>query len=475
MDATIGLTPTASRAKWLALAASCMGTFTTTLDGNIVQIALPTFTKVFSASPTAVVWVSLVNYLILAGLQMTFAMVADIIGRRKVFILGFAFFTIGLALGAVAQGIGQLVFYRALQGVGMAMISAVGVAILIAAFPPSERGKALGIMSIVTGAGITIGPVLGGFLIDHLGWPSIFYIRVPLALAGLVLSWVAISKSTEKSRRAFDIRGALLLLGFMSFLVIGINQGPRLGWSSPLLLSLFAASAMLLLFLIVVEARSAHAAVDLRLFGNRRFSSALITLFFRNMSQMVVFIVMPFYLIQARGFSPSVSGVYVMLIPLGLLALGPVFGSLSDRVSRPALSTAGVAVMTSGFALLTLLDMNSSSVQIAAGPILVGAGLGIFEAPNIGLMMDTAPKDKMNAASALISTVRQLSHATGVAVAGTIFVARQLLHQSVLAGQGLEPGMLQRLSISSAFRDAMVVTAFIGVLAVVSSLVHGKR
>lgn len=467
--------PNQAQGKWLALAASGMGSFVSTLDGNVVKISLPTLTQVFGTSPTVVVWVSLINYLTLAGLMMTFAMLADIIGRRKIFIAGFAILTAGLALGGLAQDIGQLIAYRGLQAIGGAMISSVGVAILTAAFPPAERGKALGILSITVGAGITAGPVLGGFLMDTLGWRSIFYTRIPLGIAGLVLSWAALKSSPEKSRRGLDIPGALLLLGFVCFLVIGINQGPRLGWSHPLILGSFLAATTLFVSLLRVEKRSIHPAIDLHLFDNRGFSAGLVTLFLRNLSQMLVLVLMPFYLIQALAFSSSLSGLIIMLVPLGLLVMGPLSGWLSDRMSPLFLTTVGVAIMTFGFVLLTLLDIDSTAAQIIPGLVLVGVGLGVFEAPNIGVLMGMVSRERMNAASALMSTARQLSHATGVAIAGAIFVARQLFHHTALASQGLEPAMLQRLSTSNAFHDAMVVTTLLGFLGILTSLIHSKK
>ncbi|MBM2831318.1 MAG: transporter [Dehalococcoidia bacterium] len=191
------------RGKWWALAAAGIGSFTTTLDGNIVKIALPTFSRVFDISPNSAVWIALVNYLTLAGLMLTFAMVADRVGRKKVYILGFAVLTVGLAFSPLAQNMLQLLAFRVLQSLGAAMISSIGVAILTSAFLPEERGKALGIMSVTTGLGITLGPLAGGFLIDLFGWQAILVARVPLAIAGLALSWMGIKTAPLPSRRRY--------------------------------------------------------------------------------------------------------------------------------------------------------------------------------------------------------------------------------------------------------------------------------
>jgi EmrB/QacA subfamily drug resistance transporter len=465
-----------SRGKWWALAAAGTGSFTTTLDGNIVKIALPTFTRVFDISPNAAVWVALVNYLTLAGLMLTFAMIADRVGRKKVYILGFAVLTVGLALSPLAQTMPQLLAFRVLQSLGAAMISSIGVAILTVAFPPEERGKALGIMSITTGLGITLGPLAGGFLIDLFGWQAIFLARVPLAIAGLALSWMGIRTAPPPSiRRGLDISGSALFLLAVIALVLGINQGQPRGWTSPPILSLFSLAAILFAVLYFTERRKLHPVADFALFKNRVFAGALITLFFRNLSQMLVLVITPFYLVQARLFSSSLSGVFLMLVPLGLLSFGPLCGWLSDKLSPRRISSAGVFVMFLGFVLLTRLDLNSSTWLIALGLIVCGVGLGIFEAPNIGMIMGAHPREKMNAASAMSSTVRQLSHATGVAMAGAIFTSRQLFHGSILAGQALDPGMLKRLSVVGGFRDAMLLTAALGLVAVFTSFIGGKR
>jgi EmrB/QacA subfamily drug resistance transporter len=461
--------------KWFALAAAGMATFTNTLDGNIVKIALPTFTQVFDVSPNVVVWVALVNYLTLAGLMLTFAMVADVVGRKKLFTMGFAIITAGLALCPMAQNIGQLIAFRAIQSVGGAMIGSVWVAILIAAFPPEERGKALGITSITVGLGITTGPVLGGFLIDLLGWQALFYARIPLGIAGLVVSWAWLRDETRPStNRRLDISGSILLFTAIVLLMLGINQGQPQGWSSPLVLGLLLLAGILFGTLYLFERRRVFPAVDFTLLKNRLFLGSLLTLFFRNLAQMVVLIVTPFYLIQARLFSSSLSGIFLMLVPLGLLTFGPLCGWLSDKVSRRLLSTAGVGVMFFGMLMLSRLDMDSYITGIVLPLVLVGVGLGIFEAPNMGIMMGAHSKDKLNAASAMIATMRQISHATGVAVGGAVFVSRQLFHSSQLAVQALEPAMQHRLSVARGFHDAMLVTAAIGLMAVLASLVREK-
>jgi EmrB/QacA subfamily drug resistance transporter len=464
-----------SRAKWWALAAAGMGSFSGTLDGNVVKIALPAFTQVFNVNPNTVVWLVLVNYMTVAGLMLTIATVADRVGRKKVFTAGFAVLAVALSLAPLAQNISQLIAFRALQGVGSAMISAVAVAIVISAFSPAERGKALGVLSITVGSGITLGPLFGGFLVDTLGWPSIFYARIPLAVAGLVLCWVGLKDETASSpNQTLDIPGALLLLVFVILLVLGINQGQARGWSSTMVLGMLLLAGTVFVVLYISERSKAHPAVDFSLLKDRLFAGALFTMFFRNLSQMIVLVGAPFYLVQARLFSSSKAGVFVMLLPLGLLTFGPLMGWLSDRLSPHRLSSTGVAVMFAGFLLLSRLDMDSSNGEIALALIIVGVGLGIFEAPNIGMMMGVHSRDKMNAASAMISTLRQLSHAMGVAIGGAILTSRQLFHSSILAGQITDPALAHRLSVAGAFRDAMLVTAALGLTAVLTSFIRGK-
>ena len=207
------------------------------MDASIVNISLPALVDVFDTGLSTVIWVLLAYMLTIAGLMLPLGKAGDTLGRKRVYTLGFALFTLGLALCALSQNITQLIIFRVIQGVGAAMIVAIGTAIVTATFPPQERGKAIGIMGTAVGLGLLSGPALGGWFIDTFGWRSIFYLRLPVSILGMAMAWVILREdNSSKSSKGFDFWGATTLFIGLASLLFALNQGQPRGWSSPLVL-----------------------------------------------------------------------------------------------------------------------------------------------------------------------------------------------------------------------------------------------
>jgi EmrB/QacA subfamily drug resistance transporter len=302
--------------KWWAFGAVSIGVFMTTLDISIVNISLPQIMGDLNTTLDAVQWVILAYLLTISSLLLTFGRLADLMGRKRVYIAGFVVFTVGNLLASLSQSVMELTLARALTGVGGAMIQANGAAITAAVFPPEERGKALGLNGTIVASGLVTGPTIGGVLTDALGWRSIFFVAIPVGLlaipfASLVLREERISIPRGVRREPFDWLGAVLWAGFLFALLFALNRGPDVGWGSPASITLFVASGFLLVVFTLVELRNAYPTIRLSLFRIWGFSAGSTASFSTFVGQQANTFLMPFYLQMALGLSARTAGAVI--------------------------------------------------------------------------------------------------------------------------------------------------------------------
>ncbi|MFC1931024.1 DHA2 family efflux MFS transporter permease subunit [Chloroflexota bacterium] len=462
--------------KWIVLSVVAIGTLMATLDAGMVRIALPHLSSVFQVGPNTVVWVLLVYLLICTGLMLTLGRAADTFGRKRLYTLGLVIFSLGLGLCALAQSFIQLVIFRLIQAVGAAMVMAIGDAILTASFPSKERGRALGIMGAVIGAGLLSGPALGGILLDFLDWRSIFYLRLPLGVVGAIMAWVLLKQQVPSGqKRKFDLPGAATLFVALACLFLALNQGQSLGWFQPWVVALGVMVILFAFLFVLFERRAEHPVLDLRLFLNRLFSAASGSHSLVYMATEMVGFLLPFLLIQAMSFSASLSGLLMATIPAWRLVLSPLSGRLSDKLGTLFFCSSGFVMVSAGIFLLTGLGLDASVVDIFLRLSVVGIGMGLFVSPNNSAIMGSVPGDKLGTASAMVATLRQAGTATGVAIAGTVFAASQLSHGALLESQELSQEMVTKLSIVAGFGDATLVALIVAGIGLVTSLLRGKR
>lgn len=446
------------------------------LDASIVNIAFPRLTKVFETDPSVVLWVSVAFLLVSVSLMLTFGRIGDMVGRKKVYVLGFALFTVGLILCSLSQSIIQLILSRVVQGVGAAMTIALSVAIVTAAFSDQERGKALGILGAVVSTGLLTGPVLGGFLLDMLDWRSIFYTRILIGIIGLVMAWIFLKEQKDSNvSLKFDLWGAVTLFGSLSCLLLFFNLGGRSSFLSLPVLALASSAVVLLVLFTMLERRAAQPMVDLRLFRNRLFAGGNISLSIMSIAMATVVFLMPFYLIDGLGHSASIAGLLMAIIPLTTFIVSPLSGWLSDKVGTRLLSTTGITLVCLALFLLRGLDIASSSADILLRLVVLGMGIGMFSSPNSSAIMGSVRRDQLGTASAMIATSRQTGMAIGMAVAGAIFTIRQFLHAAQLTYDSLSPAMLDKLSLIGGFQDTLLIAAIICSVGIFTSLLHGKK
>ncbi|MFC1985460.1 DHA2 family efflux MFS transporter permease subunit [Chloroflexota bacterium] len=462
--------------KWAAVSVVAVGAFISTLDVGVIRIALPHLGHVFQAAPDTVVWVWLIKFFIGTSLMLTLGRAGDAFGRKKLFILGLLISSLGLGLCSLAQGLLQLVIFRLVQAIGDAMTIAIGNAIITTSFPSEERGKVLGIIVAVAGVGALSGPALGGFLLDLFGWRSIFYARLPFGIAGVTMAWALLKEqSSPRREEKFDLSGAVALFFTLTCLLLAVNRGQSLGWTSPWVAGLGAMSMLSLFFFLAVEQRAAQPVLDLRLFRSRLFSIASASHVFLYMSSAAISFLTPFYLIQGLRFSASKAGLLLVTIPAISVVLSLVSGRLSDKKGTRFLCSSGLMLIALGMLLLGNLGTDTAIGNVVLCLIIVGVGLGLFDSPNTSAIMGAVPRERLGTASALVGTLRQAGMSFGLAITGTIFTTRQIFHATQLTSQGLTEDMLQKISTVNGFHDtilAMLATALIGL---VISVLRGRR
>jgi len=455
--------------KWKAMATVAMGTLMTSVDFSITNIAFPTLTRTFNKELTTVMWVTVAYILVSCSSTLILGKIGDLIGRKRIYTLGMAVFTLGLTACSLSQGIGHLILFRSFQALGAAMVISCGAAIVTEAFPPREIGKGLGFLGMFTSIGFIIGPVLGGYLLDWFNWRSIFYIRTPLGVLALVMG-LALLRKDRKAGISFrmDLLGTLTSWAGLFCLVFGIGQLRNLGPRSPLTYLLMGAGLVFLVLFTLVERRAEDPILDMSLFGNRIFSSASAALFLSFVAIPPFLLLIPFYLIESMGLTPSETGLLLAIHSLSTIAAGPLSGSLSDRFGAARFAAAGAAATMLAFLLMLTFDLGTSTGRIVAVLVLLGVGFGVFQPPNSSTIMGAVARDHLGTASALIATLRQVGISLGMALAGTLYSARLSTHLVELGRKGIEQDATR--AIPFAFHDVLLISIVTGLAVVIFSL-----
>lgn len=428
------------------------------LDASIVNVALPTLSRAFGSSIAAVEWVALAYLLTLTSLVVMLGRLADMVGRSAMYTAGFLVFIVGSALSGAAPTLAFLIGARILQAVGAAMLQANSVAIITSSVPARDRAKAIGYQGAAQAIGLSIGPSVGGFLISALGWRSIFYVNVPVGLAGTVLGLLTLPRDGEPRMQPFDYTGSALLTLALSLVVLGINQGGELGWDNPLVLGSLAGGTLLLAVFGAHERRTPFPVVDPALFRRAAITIGNITGMMSYAVMDGTLFLMPFFLEEVLHKSPGITGLLVTPVAVGMTVMAPVSGGLARRISTRVLTTAGMVLGTVGDLLLAAADRHTSFLLILLELLLVGVGIGVFTPPNNSAVMGAAPPDKLGVAGGILNMARSLGMSLGVAVAGAVLSG--VLHAVAGTEHPHSVGLLVL-----AFRVSFLVLAAIGVAA----------
>ena len=290
--------------KWLILISVCIGSFMSGMSASMVNIAFPRLAAIFNTDASVVLWVTVAFLLVNTGLMPIVGKIGDILGRKKLYLIGLGIFTLALVLCSISQSLVQLIIYRAIQGVGSAIIIALSYAIVTATFGDEERGKALGILTSVSLAGPLVGPVASGFFLGALDWRSLFYLVVPLGVIAIIMSWIFLKEQkVPQASRRIDYWGAGMAFSALSFLILFLNMGGRNGFASPLVLAFIAVSVIVFAIFFIRERRITYPVVELGLFKSRIFSLSNVTKLLQSISLSGYIFLMPFFLINGLGYS----------------------------------------------------------------------------------------------------------------------------------------------------------------------------
>ncbi len=413
----------ASRSKWWVLIAVGIGTFMSALDGSVVNPILPVIRSSFNSDVAAVEWAVVIYLLVVSSLLLTFGRLGDLRGHKGIYVTGFVIFVAASATCGLAQSVEMLVISRGVQALGAAMLFANSPAILTKNFPPKQRGQVLGMQAMMTYLGLTVGPSLGGWLTQVLSWRAVFYINVPIGLLAfsLSLAFIESDKPERAQNERFDWAGAIFFSAGLIALLLGLNQGHEWGWISPAILGCAVAAVILLAVFVRIENRSSSPMLDFSLFQSRLFSASTVSAILNYVALYSVVFLMPFYLIQGRGWSPGQSGLILTAQPIVMAVTAPLSGFLSDRIGSRLLSTLGMAIMAAGLFLLSRLGPSSPDVQILISLAVTGLGTGMFISPNTSALLGSAPRQRQGIASGILATARNVGMVLGVGLAGAIF------------------------------------------------------
>jgi EmrB/QacA subfamily drug resistance transporter len=440
------------KTRWtlrLILLNVCIGQTVVGLDQRAITVALPTLTETFQTAFTTIQWTVLVYDLVLIGLIITMGRLGDLFGRRRFYSAGFMVFVAGSALCGMSQTVGQMIFFRAIQAVGGAMIAANGRAIVSVALPREERGRALGLTSTAFHIGFLTGPALGGFLIDTIGWRWIFYINLPIALWGAYLAWKIIPESKTEGKVSVDIAGALLLLVTNGLFIYAIDLLPRLGWRHPTFVSIVVLSLVAMTFLLIAESKAKTPILILSMFRSRLFTAGILSLFLITATLSAINFLLPFYLQNLLGYSPSQFGWIIVADSVIIMFMAPIAGTLSDRVGSRLLCTIGCAVIVIAQFFVASLGLQASLLRIMLPLALWGVGWALFNAPNQSAILGAVSADKIGAAAGMIATTARTGGAIGVAMAATVFSA-------MLSAAGLSPAQIDSPQSWSAIPESVI-------------------
>ena len=460
--------PTRLSYKAVVAIAFVMGLFMDILDTTIVNVALPDLAREFHASTNTIEWV-VTGYLLSLALWIPASgWLGDRFGTKKVFIFALVMFTLASALCGAAWNIQSLVGFRVLQGVGGGMLTPVGTAMLYRAYPPEERPRASSILSMVTVLAPAIGPVLGGFLVEKASWRWIFYVNLPIGVAGVIFSALYLEEHREPSARGFDLSGFLLAGGSLAGLLFGLAEGPSKGWGSGIVIGSLLAGAVMAVTLVVVELRVPNPMLDLRLLAQRSFRTPNLVSFASYASLIGVLFLLPQYLQGPRGLSPLQSGLTTFPQAFGVLIMARLVGGKLYPIIGPrrlaAFGTGGVALVTTMF---LFVGLETSPWWIRLLMFSRGLFIGFVFIPVQAAAFARVPLESTGRGSALFQVQRQVGAAVGVAVLATVYVER-LKAYGVSTAAGVTTSAAT--GWTKAFHQSIAVAAVLGVVGMVAAL-----
>lgn len=408
--------------RWWALGVLCLSLVVIGLDNTILNVALPTLVRDLHASASQLQWMVDAYVLVFAGLLLTAGALGDRYGRKLALYVGMGLFGIGSIASAWSGSANALIATRALMGVGGAAIMPSTLSILTNIFPPKERGRAIGIWAAVAGLGIVIGPVLGGYLLDHFWWGSVFLINVPVVITAIVAGFFLVPESKDAEARPLDPVGALLSIAGLTALLYAIIEAPDKGWGSGGILASFAVAVLFLGFFLFWELRTRYPMLDIRFFENPRFSAASMSITMVFFALFGSIFLLTQHLQFILGYTPLQAGVRLMPVAT-LVVAAPLSARLAEKLGSKIVVAAGLTIVAAALFLLSTVSVTSGYGHVALAISILGLGMGLTMTPATESIMGSLPLGKAGVGSAMNDTTRQVGGALGVAVLGSIYAS----------------------------------------------------
>jgi EmrB/QacA subfamily drug resistance transporter len=418
--------------RWWTLVAVGLATFMTYLDNNVTNVAIPTIQRDLHLSIAGLEWVVSSYILVFAGLLLAGGRLADVYGRRRLFMIGLSVFTLASLGAGLAGSGGVLIGARLVQGLGAALVVPTTLAIIVATFDSSrERATAIGVWTAIGAMALAFGPLIGGFISQHVHWGWIFFINVPIGIITFVIGTLSIRESRGEEVARIDVPGLVTSAVSLFALTYALIEGHDKGWTSGLILASFALSAVAAAAFLFIESRAAHPMVSLSLFRSRVFSGGTVTMMLWAFGIFGIYFFTSLYLQNVLGFSPTKAGLVFIPMALCMAAFASIAGPVTARLKAHRTVALGMVIMAAGLVLFARQGTGASVASLMPGFLLFGAGAGLMNVPLTNAVLHSMPPSRSGVASALLNASRELAGLLGITIIGAVLRARQgtALHQ----------------------------------------------
>ena len=451
--------------KWWTLGSLCFALFMIMLDNTVVNVALPSIERDLHVSISSLEWVVTAYALTFAALLITGGKLGDLFGRKRIFIVGIAVFTLSSLACGFAPSAGFLIGARAVQGVGAALMNPASLSIITATFPPRERGQAIGIWAGVSAMALAIGPLVGGLIVDNINWNWIFFINVPVGVAGVIVSRLVIKESRDTSHvQSVDLPGLITSSAGLFALTYALIEGNKHGWTSPEIVGLFAGAVVLLVGFVVLEHFQRVPMLDLSLFRIGSFAGSNLVAMLVSLGMFGVFFFVSLYIQNILHWTPTKAGAAFLPMTILIIIVAPLAGKLSDRVGSRWLMGGGMTLVSISLLLYQRVGLHSTFWTLLPAMLLGGIGMAMTMSPMTAAAMSSVPVDKAGVGSGVLNSFRQLGGSLGIALMGAILASYVTAPpRSPQAAQQFVDGLHASLLVAAGITFASAIVAVVTV------------
>ena len=439
------------REKILVLLTMCFALFMAMLDNTVVNVAVPTIARDLHAGISELQWIIDGYVLAFASLLLTGGILGDRYGRKRMFLSGLAIFTLSSLGCGLSNTTEALIIFRVFQGVGAALLMPGTLSILTVTFPPHERAKAIGIWAGVSGIALALGPTAGGWIVEHVGWESVFFLNVPIGIIGFLVAVKVVTESRSEETRRLDIPGLVLGSSALFAATYGLIEANQKGWTDPAIVGSLVLAGILLAAFITWETKSDHAMMPLRFFRIPAFSAGNHVAFSVSLGMFAVFLFISLYMQNIRGYSPFAAGLSFLPMTMMIIIVAPNAGKIAQKHGSRAPMTAGLLMSATGLVLLSFIGADTYYLVILPIFVLMGSGMGMTMTPMTAAVMNAVGPQRAGLGSAMTNTSREVGGVLGIALLGTILTTKlkSSFTAALTAIPGLPAAQTQGLAVSA--------------------------